>query len=151
MPITIQNSYAQNYTRGFPGMLADGVEQSRVSGIIEDAAGIAFGRAAFQGVQDRGLTATPTGKFRGITIADAGIVPTPGGAPDTYLQFYNASLCDQGNIFVLAGSATTSGAPAFVTPAGAFTTVSAGNTAIPASFSEAVASGAPVKLRVVQA
>jgi hypothetical protein len=151
MAITIQSNYATDYTRGFPGMLADGNTQSRPSGTIEDAAGVAFGKAVFQGVADRGLTATVGTKFKGITIADAGIVPPIGGAADTYAQYASASLLDQGNIFVTAGSATTAGAAAFVTAGGAFTTVSAGNTAIPATFAEAVASGATVKLRVVQA
>ncbi|MES2289275.1 MAG: hypothetical protein V4530_06005 [Pseudomonadota bacterium] len=150
MTITIQSTYATDYTRGFPGMLADGNTQSRPSGTVEDAGGIAFGKAAFSGTNERGFTATPGTKFKGITIADAGVVPPIGGAADVYPQYANVSLLDQGDIWVTAGANVVKDAAVYVTSGGAFTSVSGGNTAIPATFMEAVSSGAPVKIRVVQ-
>lgn len=150
MAITIQSTYLTSYVPGFPGMLADGNTTARPSGTIEDAAGVAFGKAVFQGIADRGLTATPGTKFKGITIADAGVVPGIGGTADLYAQYASASLCDMDCIWVLAGANTTAGAQAYVTSAGVFTPSSSGNTLIPASFMETVLSGAPVKLRVVQ-
>lgn len=150
MAITIQNTYATDYTPGFPGMLADGVTGNRVSGTVEDAAGIGFGKAVFSGTNERGLTATPGTKFKGISIADAGVVPGIGGAADLYPQYANLSALDQGDIWVIAGANTTKDAAVYVTSGGVFTPSSSGNTAIPATFMSAVSSGAPVKLRVVQ-
>ncbi|RVT93703.1 structural cement protein Gp24 [Sphingomonas crocodyli] len=150
MAITIQNSYATDYTPGFPGMLADGNTTARPSGTVEDAAGIAFGKACFSGTNPRGITGTPGTKFKGIAIADAGVVPPIGGVADVYPQYANISLCDMGDIWVLAGANVAKDAAVYVTSAGAFTSSSSGNTAIPATFMEAVSSGAPVKLRVVQ-
>lgn len=150
MSITVQDTYLTDYAQGFPGMLADGNTQSRPTGIIADAAGIPFGRAVFGTGVGKQVTATPGTKFKGITIADVGIVPGLTGTPDVYPLTSSASLLDQGNIWVLAGSATTKDAAAYVTAAGAITATAAGNTAIPATFMDAVASGAPVRLRVVQ-
>lgn len=150
MAITIQSTYLTDYVQGFPGMLADGNTTARPTGTVEDAAGIGFGKACFQGTAARGVTATPGTKFAGIAIADAGVVPPPGGSADIYPQYANISMLDQGDIWVLAGANTTIDAPVYVTAAGVFTPTSAGNTAIPATFMEAVSSGAPVKIRVVQ-
>lgn len=150
MAITVQSNYLTDYVRLLPGMLADGATQNRISRTIEDAAGIAFGKAAFQGSGDHGITSTPGTKFMGIVIADVGLILGVGGTADVFPQGSTPSLLDQGNIGVLASTATTVEAPVYVTPAGAFTTVATGNTAIPAVFRETVASGAPVRIRVVQ-
>lgn len=150
MAITIQNTYATDYTPGFPGMIADGNTQARPSGTVEDAAGIGFGKACFSGTNPRGITGTPGTKFKGIAIADAGVVPVLGGTADVYSQYSNISMLDQGDIWVTAGANVAKDAAAYVTSAGVFTSSSSGNTAIPATFMEAASSGAPVKLRVVQ-
>lgn len=151
MSITVQTTYKTGYDAGFPGMLADGNVTNRPTGIVQDVAGIAFGMATFQSSSpDKGVTATPGTKFKGITVANAGVVALVGAAVDTYPQYASATLCDMGDIFVLAGSNTTPAAAVFVTSAGVFTTTSAGNTAIPATFLDTVTSGSPVRLRVVQ-
>lgn len=150
MAITIQNSYATSYTKGFPGMLADGGTQNRITRQVEDSAGIGFGRACFKGTADKGVTATPGTRFQGVTIADAGVIMPVGGTSDTYPQNASASLLDMGDIWVLAGANTTAGAAVYVTSAGAFTPSSSGNTAIPATFIDTVTSGSPVRIRVVQ-
>ncbi|MGE7204908.1 structural cement protein Gp24 [Sphingomonas sp. NPDC019816] len=150
MPITVQDTYLTGYAQGFPGMLADGNTQSRPTGIAADAAGIAFGKAVFSTGVGKQVTATPGTKFKGIVIADSGIVPGLTGTADVHPQYSTMSLLDMGDIWVLAGSNTTKDAAAYVTSAGAFTTTASGNTAIPATFMDAVSSGAPVRLRVVQ-
>jgi hypothetical protein len=151
MAITVQNTYLSDYQTGFPGMLADGNTQSRPTGIVQDAAGIGFGVAVFQHpTVDNGITATPGTKFKGITIENQGIVAQIGGTPDVYPQYASASLLDMGRIWVTAGSNTTPGAAVYVTSAGAYTATATGNTAIPATFVDTVASGAPVRIRVVQ-
>jgi hypothetical protein len=106
----------------------------------------------FGGTAEKGLTATPGTKFKGITIADAGVVPvSASGTVDLYPQYANASVLDEGDIWVIAGANTTKDAAVYVTSAGAFTPTSTSNTLIPASFMSAVSSGAPVKIRVVKA
>lgn len=150
MPITVQDTYLTGYAQGFPGMLADGNTQARSTGIAADAAGIAFGKAVFSTGVGKQVTATPGTKFKGIVIADNGIVPGLTGTADVHPQYGTMSLLDMGDIWVLAGSNTTKDAAAYVTSAGAFTTTASGNTAIPATFMDAVSSGAPVRLRVVQ-
>jgi len=149
----VQTTYASDIPVAFPGMVANGETSNRISRTVEDAAGIPFGRAAFRGVGDHGCTATPAaGAFLGITIADVGVPVLPGGPsnPDSYPQYQSAGLLSRGEIWVTAGANTTDGAPVYVTPAGAFTPTSSGNTAIPAEFDDTVLSGAMVRLRVTK-
>ncbi|WEK42974.1 MAG: hypothetical protein P0Y64_16775 [Candidatus Sphingomonas colombiensis] len=150
MTITIQSAYLTDYQRGMPGMLADGATQNRISRTVEDAAGIAFGKAAFQGTTDHGLTGTPGTKFLGVVIADVGLITQVAASPDILPQYSTPSLLDMGDIFVTTSVAVTPGQPVFVTPGGAFTNVSTSNTAIPATFRETAAIGAPVRIRIVQ-
>lgn len=150
MAITIQSTYGTDYPRGFPGMLANGETGNRISRTVEDVAGIAFGKAVFQGATDHGCTATVGGKFLGVTISDVGVIPTSATAPDVFPRYSTASLLDMGTIFVTASVAVTPNQPVYVTAAGAFTNVSTGNTLIPATFRETAAVGAPVRIRVIQ-
>ncbi len=148
----VQNTYADTIPVGFPGMVANGETSNRLSRTVEDSAGIAFGKAAFRGAGDNGVTATPAAAaFMGITIADHGIQPpTAAVAADIYPQYASAALLNEGEIWVVAGSSTTDGAAVYVTSAGAFTTTSSGNVAIPAVFDDTVASGSLVRLRVAR-
>lgn len=147
----VQSTYSSSIAAGFPGMIANAERGNRISRTVEDAAGIAFGKAAFRGAGDHGCTATPaTGTFLGITIETKDVQPVPGGvAADIYPQYATAPLLNEGVIFVTAGSNTTDGADVYVTPAGVFTATSAGNTLIPAKFEDTVSSGAVCRIRVV--
>lgn len=147
----IQDTYLSAPANGYPGMVANGETSNRLSRTIEDAAGIAFGKAAFRGSADMGVTATPAaGTFMGITIADHGLSILPGGTADVFPQGRTVALINEGEIWVLAGSNTTDGAAVYVTAGGAFTTSNSGTTAIPAVFDDTVSSGAPVRLRIVR-
>jgi hypothetical protein len=150
MAVTVQDTYLTDYATMFPGMLLTGNTQSRPTGINADTTATPFGSAVFSTGTGKQVTKTPGTKFKGIVIADLGVVPAPGGTPDAHGQYGTMSLCDMGDIAVVAASATTKDAPAYVTSAGAFTATASGNTAIPATFISAVSSGAPVGLRVVQ-
>src|SRR6478609_2851630 len=130
MSITVQSTYSTTFTKGYAGMIADGAQQNVVSRIIEDSAGIAFGKAAFQGTADKGVTATVGTKFRGITVADVGVITPVGGAADLYAQYATANLLDEGDIWVTVGANVAVGAAAYVTSAGVFTSSSSGNTAL---------------------
>lgn len=149
MAVEIQTSYAEDYAKGYPGMVANGETSNRISRTVEDAAGIAFGKAVFRGSGDHGVTATPAANtFMGVTIADVGVVAPVGGDADEYAQYATAGILNEGCIYVVAGEAVTDGAAAYVTAAGAFVDTSTSNTAIPAVFDETAASGAIVRLRV---
>lgn len=149
MAITIQSTYATDYARGFPGMIANGETSNRISRTVEDAAAIAFGKAVFRGSGDHGVTATPAaGTFMGITIADAGQVPAVGETVDAYPQYSTAGILNEGVIFVTVGANVADGDAAYVTAGGAITNVSTSNTAIPAVFDETVSSGGVCRLRV---
>ena len=148
MTITIQSTYLQGPARGFPGMIANGEDSNRISRTVEDAAGIAFGLAVFQGATDHGVTATPSANFMGVTIADSGVIALPGGALDTYQQYTTAGILNEGPIIVTTSVAVTPRQPVYVTPAGVFTNVVTANTLLPATFDETAAAGAPVRIRI---
>jgi hypothetical protein len=150
----IQPTYALEMARGFPGMVANGETSNRISRTVEDAAGLAFGRAAFRGTGSHGCTGTPaTGAFMGVVISDLAIQPlagvvSGGAAADIVPQYGTAGLMNEGVIWVTASGAVTQGAAAYVTSAGAWTATTTSNTAVPAVFDNAAADGALVRLRV---
>jgi hypothetical protein len=151
MAITIQSAYATSYAEGFAGMLANGETQNRISRTIEDAAGIAFGKAAFRGSGDHGVTGTPAaGTFMGIVIADAGQIPGVGETADTIAQYQTVGLLNEGCIFVSASVAVADGDQAYVTSAGLITNVSTSNTSIPAKFDATTSAAGIVRLRVTR-
>ncbi|KTS09724.1 hypothetical protein SB2_11755 [Methylobacterium radiotolerans] len=157
MANNLQPTYRQSYPVGYPGMIANGEKSNRISRTIEDSAGIGFGKAAFRGAGDHGVTATPaTGTFMGVTIADQSVQPLAGvvaggAAPDVYPQYASVGLLNEGPIWVTAGSNTTDGAAVYVAADGTFTTSNTSTTAIPAVFDDTVTSGAMVRLRVRRA
>jgi hypothetical protein len=151
MTITVQSTYPTSYATGFAGMLANGETQNRISRTVEDAGGLAFGKAAFRGSDDLGVTGTPAaGTFMGIVIADAGQVANVGGTADTLAQYTTAALLNEGCIYVAASVAVADGDPAYVTPAGLITNTSnsSANPAIPAVFDETIGAAGIVRLRV---
>lgn len=151
MPFTAQDTYLTDYFQGFPGMLANGETQNRISRTVEPAAGLPFGAPAFRGADDHGVTATPAANtFMGVAIADTGVVPGLSGTADVFPQYATASLLKTGVIWVTVAANVDDGAPAFVTAAGAYTSVSTGNTAIPARFDTTALSGGIARLRVFE-
>lgn len=148
MAITVQSSYSSSIPTGFAGMVYDGETSNRKSRTVEDAAGMAFGTAAFKGTGDHGITATPSANFEGIVMADAGQVPGVGETADTIAQYRTAAILDLGVIFISAALAVNKGEQVYVTAAGAFTNVSTANTAIPAKFAATIAAAGIVPIRV---
>jgi len=144
----VQDTYAEGYAKGFPGMVANGETSNRISRTCEDAAGIAFGKFVFRGTGDQGCTATPNAFPLGVAIADKGIPVLPGGvAADIYPQYQSVGIMNLGAIYVVAGEAVTDGAPVYVTPAGAIVDTVGANTAAPGwVFDETAANGAIVRI-----
>jgi hypothetical protein len=151
MAITIQTTYSNTIAVGFAGMVADGAKSNRISRTVEDAAGMAFGVAAFRGTGDHGCTATPSAsKFLGVVIADAGHVPGLGGTADTIPQYSTAGLLNEGVIFVQSSVAVNQGDQVYVTPGGVYTNVLTSNTALPARFDGTLAAAGIVPIRVIR-
>ena len=145
----VQTSYTSTIPSGYAGMVANGETSNRITRTVEDAGGLAFGKAAFRGSGDHGVTGTPAaGTFMGITIADQALPLSADRDADEYARYDSAALLNEGVIWVVAGEAVTDGAAAYVTSGGAIVDTATDNIAIPAVFDGTAASGALVRLRV---
>jgi hypothetical protein len=144
----IQATYTDQVAPGYPGMVANAETSNRITRTIEDAGGIAFGKAAFRGVGDHGITGTPTANtFMGITIAHEGLAILAGQTADVFPTLANVPLMTLGVIWVLAGANVADGDQVYVTSAGAFTNASSGNVILPGWFFDTTAaSGSLVKI-----
>lgn len=129
-----QSTYGVSAPNGYPGMIATGERDNRIVRTIEDAAGIGFGKAAFRGAGDHGITGTPAaGTFLGVTIEHHApqVDAVNGSMSDKYPQYASVPVLSKGSIWVVVGEDVTDGAAANVTPAGAFVVTAAGNIALP--------------------
>lgn len=144
----LQTTYTDQVAPGFPGMVANAETSNRITRTIEDAAGIAFGKAAFRGVGDHGCTATPTaGAFLGITIAHEVLAQLATSTADVFPQTASVPIMTLGVIWATAGATVADGDQVYVTPGGAFTNVSTSNVILPGWFFDTTAaSGSLVKL-----
>lgn len=116
----VQDTFNSAPAIGYPGMVANGETSNRISRTVEDAGGIAFGKACFRGTGDRGVTGTPAAdKLLGFAIADHGVQPLPGGvAADIYPRYSSAAIITDGAIYVTVGEDVTDGAPVYITAGG---------------------------------
>lgn len=149
---SIQSTYTTAIASGMPGMIADSGLRNIRSRTVEDAAGVAFGKAVFRGAGDHGVTATPaTGTFMGIVVAkhDTQAILTATTA-DVIRQYQSAGIMDMGRIWVAASLAVADGDPVYVTPAGLFTNVSnsGANFLLPAVYDDTIAAAGNVRIRV---
>jgi hypothetical protein len=145
----LQTTYPNDYAKGFPGMISDGEEGNRISRTVEDAAGIAFGKAVFRGAGDHGVTGTPSASFIGIAIANYAAPPAQatGIQGDLYTQYSTAGILVAGQIWVLASANVTAGSQVYVTPAGLFTNVLTANQILTGwFFDDTVSSGAVARI-----
>lgn len=147
----VQTAYAQRQNKGFVGQKVDGEEYNAVTRLVEDAAGLAFGKPVARGTGDQGcalLTAGNAANFLGISVRDVSVRPSAG---DKYPQYGNATILTQGCIFGKLDGACTPGAQVrFDTATGNYTAAAAGGTVIglPAGwqFGETGANGDVVKI-----
>lgn len=132
MMAVVQSTYTSGVAFGQPGMVADGETSNRISRTVEDAAGIAFGKAVFRGTGDHGCTATPSATVSsqyGFSIANMAIVPYPGGvAADIYPQYSSAGILTLGEMWVNSAVAVADGDQVYITSAGLITNVLTSNT-----------------------
>ncbi|MEH3144429.1 MAG: hypothetical protein PGN34_03565 [Methylobacterium frigidaeris] len=140
----IQTSYGPA-APAYEGMIASAELATAISRNAEDAGGIGFGKAAFQGTAEAGIRAAGS-VFRGVTLVDHNARPANG---DAYARGDSVPMLIRGVVWVVAAAAVQAGAPAYVTAAGGFTASASGNSAIPnASFDSPAAAGGLAKLRL---
>lgn len=107
----LQTTYSEDLAVAYAGMVANGETSNRISRTVEDAAGIAFGKAVGRGSGDHGITATiAAGTFLGFTVATSAQAPVAGQDADEYQQYDNATVITSGAIFVAVTGAVTDGA-----------------------------------------
>ena len=152
MAIT-QSVYGATLGRGYPGMVANGETSNRISRTVEDASGIAYGKAAFRGAGTHGVTGATTGgaaNFLGFTIANlahtAFVLPGTGDTgADVYGQYSTAGIMTLGEMWVTAAGTATAGADVYVATNG---DISNTNTGVLTGwkFDEPATAGALVKI-----
>ncbi|WP_298958745.1 hypothetical protein [uncultured Methylobacterium sp.] len=129
----------------YEGMIASAELATAISRNAEDAAGIGFGKAAYQGTADNGIRASGS-VFRGVTLVDHNVRPTNG---DAYARGDSVPVLVRGVVWVTVANNVAVGASAYLTGSGGFTANPSGTTAIPnASFDSSAAAGGLAKLRL---
>lgn len=142
----LQSSFAEDIPVGYPGMEADGELSNIITRVLESST-VGFGKAVYQGTNDRGAVTTPSANLLGFTIANKALPVTAARAADTFIQGDNLRVKNRGKIWVTAGAAVADRDPVYVTSAGAITNVSTSNTAATGwEFDDTAASGAPVRI-----
>lgn len=153
--IVIQQDYSGSRDR-WEGAVDSGETPSYLSRTI-DSAGVGLGKAVFRSAGSRNLTGMfAAGTFFGITAADLGVASFRPAALDAsgkavndfYPPYSTINVLRKGTIWVIAGSAVTKDARVYLTSGGAFTAVSSGNEAIPATFVDADSAGELVRVRL---
>jgi hypothetical protein len=142
----LQSTYTSRHPALTLGQVVNQELSNTTSRILQGATAVGFGRALFTGTTDKGVTATPSALFEGITVKD---VTMESAVADTFEQFDTVPLCRLGVIAVQASKAVDKGDAVYVTGAGAFTDVSTANTLIPRATFDATTTAAglcPVRL-----
>lgn len=124
----LQSTYSEDPAIGYAGMVLSGATSNRITRTIEDAGGVAFGKAVFRGSGDHGCTATPSAAGLGFAIATSAAGILASADADKYVQYDNVAILTEGEIVVSAAVAVADGEPVYVTSADAITNVSSGNT-----------------------
>ena len=127
----VQTTYALRQNKGFVGQKVNGEEYNAVTRVVEDAAGLAFGKPVARGAGDQGcllLTAGNVANFLGISVRDVSVRPSAG---DKYPQYGNATILTSGAIFgKLDGACTPGQQVRYDTATGNFTAAAAAGTVI---------------------
>lgn len=140
----VQSTYATDYAKGFPGMVANGETSNRISRTAEGDVG--FGVPVFRGSDtEHGCTATVSATatdFLGISMSDKTQMQFPvGDTADEYAAEQTVAIMTQGVIWVTAGAAVAAGAQAYAgdgdpLTAGAFDDSATGNVILTGWFFE---------------
>lgn len=132
-----QSAYTSGFAAGLPGMIANEEKYNAISRTIKTPAGIAFGAPAMRGTGDHECLLFATGgKYLGIAVKTMAPEHRASGTAailDGYPLNATASLCTQGQLFILADVAVVPGDPVYyVTATGRYSNVAgASNLLIP--------------------
>lgn len=113
--MAIQTTYDETLRAGVPGALANMISGTLISRTVEDAAGIAFGKAVEQGTNDKGVVAFAGGPVVGITVRERSL----GAEEDKFVQYASARLApphSQNTLWVTAAVAVDAGDDVYVRP-----------------------------------
>ena len=137
----VQSSYGENIAAGIAGAQASMVPSTVISGTVEVAAGIGFGKVVVKGTADKGITDVLTTldafTFRGITLVDRGVANPVAANADVYPQYASARMITKGDVWVAVAAAVTAGTDVTVnTTTGVLssTAVGAGQVLIPNAY-----------------
>jgi len=104
--MAVQTQYNEHIRAGVPGQIVDMIPKTLISRTIEDEAGIGFGVAAFQGENDKGVTATgDAAGFVGITVRERSLR----AEEDKFVQYDSVRLMTDGAVWVTAPAAVAAG------------------------------------------
>lgn len=139
-------AYKAEQDASIAGAIVNTENKNIISRTVEDAAGIAFGLAVAQGVNDKGIRAVTTGDtdFVGITVLDRTAGDLINGK---FVQYESARVLEEGVIWVEVTEAVKAGDAAAVDLAtGKFN--KAGAAMAGARFETSAASGGLAQLRL---
>ena len=144
----VQTIYLATHAAAYEGMEADAESAGSMNLSRTVEAVVGFGKAVSQGAGDHGVVpfATAPTKFLGVTVRDQAI---DANTSDAFRVADTAAVKIEGGIYVAVAAPVVAGDPVYLTAAGAFTNVSAGNTLVPrATFRTTAASGGLSLLRL---
>lgn len=113
--MAIQSTYSETIRAGVPGQLANIGGGPLLSRTVEDAAGIAFGKAVEQGTNDKGCKVFDGGVVLGITVRERSV----SAEQDKFLQYESARIAVPGSqvsLWVTAAVAVNAGDDVYVRP-----------------------------------
>ena len=140
-------AYKAEQDAGIAGAIVNTENKNIISRTVEDAAGIAFGLAVAQGVNDKGVRAVKTGDtaFVGVTVLDRTASDLQGNGK--FSHYESARILEEGVIWVEVTAAVKAGDAAAVDLAtGKFN--KAGAAMAGARFETSAASGGLAQLRL---
>lgn len=153
--MTTQTSYSNEHAAAFAGMVATQYPFSIATGVVEDAAGIGFGKPVVVGAADGGITvpnAAGENLYLGITCRNpAAPLTATAFTADVNPDGSNAPYLTRGEIWVTVGTNVVPGDPVYIRETDAvFLKAAATNvTALPnAKYMTTAASGALAKVRI---
>ena len=140
-------AYKAEQDAGIAGAIVNTENKNIISRTVEDVAGIAFGLAVAQGVNDKGVRAVKTGDtaFVGVTVLDRTASDLQGNGK--FSHYESARILEEGVIWVEVTAAVKAGDAAAVDLAtGKFN--KAGAAMAGARFETSAASGGLAQLRL---
>lgn len=143
----VQNDFNDEAPKGYPGMEADGELSNIITRTLESDS-VGFGKAVYQGTNDRGVVTAPSANLLGFTIKNPFLPITSARAADTYAKGDNVRIKNRGKIWVTAAANVTDRAPVYVTTGGDITSASGGGNVAATGweFDDTASSGEVVRI-----